>query len=116
MEKKQLSSNDFITPERPLPNENYSDSGKGSDTSMSSNDQNSPNSEQEKEIHTTPAIIKLRKATKELNIHSPSDSMLSPCTQKLFGNQLKGKKTASHPLNILRMRHQQMFPSTDNNN
>uniref|UniRef100_A0AC35UGD2 Spo12p n=1 Tax=Rhabditophanes sp. KR3021 TaxID=114890 RepID=A0AC35UGD2_9BILA len=45
-------------------------------------------------------------------VNSPTDSMFSPCTQKLFGNQSRIKKSAasqSHPLNILRMKQRQ-FP------
>uniref|UniRef100_A0A0N5BN72 Ovule protein n=1 Tax=Strongyloides papillosus TaxID=174720 RepID=A0A0N5BN72_STREA len=114
MENKQIPEDNFITPDRPNLHDNSCDSGKGSDTSMSPDDQN--NMPPVKDVHNTPAIIKLRKATQEFHVHSPSDSMLSPCTQKLFAHQLNNKKSASHPLNILRMKHQQMFPSNQNTN
>ncbi|KAE9555354.1 hypothetical protein FO519_001436 [Halicephalobus sp. NKZ332] len=36
-----------------------------------------------KEKKYTPALMKVRKTMKEFQVHSPSDSIMSPCTAKL---------------------------------
>ncbi|KAI6177752.1 Spo12 family-containing protein [Aphelenchoides bicaudatus] len=36
-----------------------------------------------KKLPSTPAIQRLHKTLREFNVHSPSDSILSPCSQKL---------------------------------
>uniref|UniRef100_A0A0K0EQ73 Uncharacterized protein n=1 Tax=Strongyloides stercoralis TaxID=6248 RepID=A0A0K0EQ73_STRER len=114
MENNQSVEGQFLTPDRPASHENSYDSGKGSDITTPTDDRT--NSSPVNAVHNTPAIVKLRKATEEFHTFSPSDNILSPCTQKLFANQIRGKKSASHPLNILRMKQQQMFPSNQNDN
>ncbi|CAD6195656.1 unnamed protein product [Caenorhabditis auriculariae] len=56
--------------------------------------------------HETPAAVRNRRhLQKELHMSSPSDSMLSPCTSKLFG-----KKAMSGPTALLRSRQQSAIP------
>ncbi|CEF62512.1 Spo12 family-containing protein [Strongyloides ratti] len=98
MENKQPVENQFLTPNRSNSHENSYDSGKGSDITTPTDDKNK--SPPIKDAHSTPAIIKLRKAAEEFHTFSPSDNMLSPCTRKLFANKIRNKKFVSNSMNI----------------
>lgn len=49
----------------------------------------------------TPALIRMKKTKQEFTIHSPSDALMSPCTQKLNAPQPK-VRGVSQPQNLLR--------------
>uniref|UniRef100_A0A0M3HSS0 Uncharacterized protein n=1 Tax=Ascaris lumbricoides TaxID=6252 RepID=A0A0M3HSS0_ASCLU len=70
----------------------------------------------------TPAIIRARQCRKEfqasgssLMVSSPSDALMSPCTQKLFGNGLRTKKSGSIPLAVLKEKQKTSIASMDLN-
>ncbi|KAF8376378.1 hypothetical protein PRIPAC_82807, partial [Pristionchus pacificus] len=81
-------------------------------TPISGNTENTPktavaNTSAMKE--TPPAVRQRRAASNALHCSSPSDSMLSPCTSKLFGKKskissasaiLRSKQQAAIPLNL----------------
>ncbi|KHN85665.1 hypothetical protein Tcan_14574 [Toxocara canis] len=54
------------------------------------------------QIPCTPAVIRTRQCRKELQVWSPSDALMSPCTQKLFGSGMRPKKSGSLPLAVLK--------------
>uniref|UniRef100_A0A914ZPT2 Uncharacterized protein n=1 Tax=Parascaris univalens TaxID=6257 RepID=A0A914ZPT2_PARUN len=64
---------------------------------------------------STPAIIRTRQCRKEFQVSSPSDALMSPCTQKLFGNSLRTKKSGSIPLAVLKEKQKTNIASMDLN-
>ncbi len=61
---------------------------------------------------TTPAVQRARALRHEF--HSPSDALMSPCTQKLFGHRVKKDMKVggqlSHPASILREKQHNSIP------
>lgn len=55
---------------------------------------------------STPAVVKVRKTRQEFHVQSPSDAVLSPCTQKLFGPGRRKAPNTSHALSVLRSKQQ----------
>ncbi|CAD5225427.1 unnamed protein product [Bursaphelenchus xylophilus] len=54
----------------------------------------------------TPAIQRLHKTLNQINVHSPSDNIMSPCSQKLNSNLAYRKSHGSQPSAILKRRYQ----------
>uniref|UniRef100_A0A0N5BVN0 Uncharacterized protein n=1 Tax=Strongyloides papillosus TaxID=174720 RepID=A0A0N5BVN0_STREA len=99
----------------PSKNDNSTNPITKPDASMSSDFKNVPDCSKNNHIHSTPAIIKARRIHEQLHIQSPSDNMLSPCTKKLFSNKPRSKKiSASHPINILRIKQQEALYNQKN--
>uniref|UniRef100_A0A0N5A5F7 Uncharacterized protein n=1 Tax=Parastrongyloides trichosuri TaxID=131310 RepID=A0A0N5A5F7_PARTI len=109
MQSENFIKNNFVTPTNSTVKDNeLTNSGKAYDVPNTSNIQDDIKFPKKANIPSTPAIIKARRIHEEFNIQSPSDNMLSPCTKKLFGNKPRSKKiSASHPINILRMKQQE---------
>ncbi|CEF67951.1 Spo12 family-containing protein [Strongyloides ratti] len=114
MQSDNFIKNNFVSSSA-LPTENSTDSMKKSDLPMPSNSGNFPDSSKNNPVPSTPAIVKARRVYEQFNIHSPSDNMLSPCTKKLFSNKPRSKKiSASHPMNILRIKQQEALYNQKN--
>uniref|UniRef100_A0A915D4T4 Uncharacterized protein n=1 Tax=Ditylenchus dipsaci TaxID=166011 RepID=A0A915D4T4_9BILA len=73
-----------------------------------------PSSVQEKMLQTggcTPALTKVRQSRMEFKTNSPSDALMSPCTQLLANGKAQNRRTTkiSHPQNVLRKKQHHDF-------
>ncbi|KAI1725010.1 spo12 family domain-containing protein [Ditylenchus destructor] len=71
------------------------------------------NKVQEKSVQggCTPALTKVRQSKLEFKVQSPSDALMSPCTQLLVGGKVQNRRIAkmSHPQNLLRKKQYNDF-------
>uniref|UniRef100_A0A0N5A8C8 Zgc: n=1 Tax=Syphacia muris TaxID=451379 RepID=A0A0N5A8C8_9BILA len=50
----------------------------------------------------TPAVVRTRQSRKDFQVSSPSDAIMSPCTQRLFGRSRLNMGHGAHPGALLK--------------
>ena len=70
----------------------------------------------EKDHPCTPAVVRMRQSKKDFQISSPSDAIMSPCTQRLFGRSRLKNGYGGQPMALLKEKQKNALAQTEQDN